>query len=56
MRMSSRRAAVTLLSAVLAVVVDGHLDLFMNETETKRLLGELRLRYFRAAPTGQSKT
>jgi len=39
MRMASWHAAVTVLSVVLTVV-DGHLDLFMNETETKRLLGE----------------
>ena len=37
--MASWHAAVTVLSVVLTVV-DGHLDLFMNETETKRLLGE----------------
>jgi len=29
-----------LVALLTVVVVDGHLDLFMNETETKRLLGE----------------
>ena len=34
-------AVVMALCAVFCAV-DGHLDLFMNETETKRLLGEYR--------------